>query len=106
QSRVSQENRQLILSAFGSLRQKTTRAGAIINFEPSGITTKSTSEMGPVRTAISALMSNTMVAYDDLSPDLGTADDEAALSKAQIIDAPMFLRPVENSFDFKSPVNV
>ena len=28
QAQVSQENRQLILSAFGSLRQKTTRAGA------------------------------------------------------------------------------
>lgn len=103
---ISQENRQLILSAFGSLRQKTTRAGAILNFEPSGILTRSTSEMGPIRTSIGAVTSTTMIAYDDLSADLGTPDDKAALKKLLEIDVPTFRRPIENSYDLKSPVNV
>jgi type III restriction enzyme len=100
------ENRQLILSAFGSLRQKTTRAGAIVNFEPSGILTRSTAEMGPIRTPIAAVTSTTMVAYDELSADLGTPDDKAALKKIQEIDVPTYVRPIENSFDLKSPVNL
>ena len=105
-TKISQENRQLILSAFGSLRQKTTRAGAIISFEPSGIITKSTSDMGPIRTSIAAVTSTTMIAYDELSADLGTADDKAALKKLLEIDVPTFRRPIENSYDLKSPVSV
>jgi type III restriction enzyme len=42
---------------------------------------------------------------DELSPKLGTEDDDAALQKAQSIDGPT-LRRIENSFHFKSPVNV
>lgn len=105
-TKISQENRQLILSAFGSLRQKTTRAGAIVNFEPTGILTQSTAEMGPIRTPIAAVTSTTMVAYDELSADLGTPDDRAALKKILEIDVPTFARPIENSYDLKSPVNL
>lgn len=105
-TRISQENRQLILSAFGSLRQKTTRAGAILNFEPSGIITKSTSQMGPIRTSIAAVTNTTMIAYDDFSAELGTPDDKAAVKKMLEIDVPTYARRIENSFDLKSPVNL
>lgn len=105
-AKISQENRQLILSAFGSLRQRTTRAGAIVNLNPTALETKSTAEMGPVRTSIAAVTSTTMIAYDELSAGLGTPDDKAALKKALEIDVATFLRPIENSFDLKSPVNL
>jgi type III restriction enzyme len=105
-TKISQENRQLILSAFGSLRQKTTRAGAIVNFEPSGILARSTAEMGPIRTSIAAVTSTTMVAYDDRSAELSTPDDKAALKKILEIDVPTYARRIENSFDLKSPVNL
>jgi type III restriction enzyme len=105
-TKISQENRQLILSAFGSLRQKTTRAGAIVNLEPTALKVKTTAEMGPIRTSISAVTSTTMIAYDDRSAALGTPDDKAALKKILEIDVPTFVRPIENSFDLKSPVNL
>jgi len=105
-TKISQENRQLIFSAFGSLRQKTTRAGAVVNFEPSGILSKSTSEMGAVRTAISALTATTAVFYDELSAGLGTADDKAALKKAESVEVPTHLTKVHNSYLLKSPVNL
>ncbi|MBS1862153.1 MAG: DEAD/DEAH box helicase family protein [Actinobacteria bacterium] len=103
---VSQENRQLIMSAFGSLRQKTLRAGAEWSQEPDGVVRTSTSAMGPVRVRISGLTSHVGIFYDELSPKLGTLDDAAALKKARAIEVPTFLRRVDNSFLFKSPVNV
>jgi type III restriction enzyme len=103
---VSQENRQLIMSAFGSLRQKRTRAGAVVALEPSGVTVKSTADMGPVRERISGLTSHIGLFDDELSPQLGTDDDAAALKKALAIEVPTFRRPIPNSFLFKSPVNV
>jgi type III restriction enzyme len=102
---VSQENRQLIMSAFGSLRQKTTRAGAVWALEPDGLETKSTATMGPVRERISGLTSHVGLFYDELSPKLGTPDDAAAFKKAQAIEVPTFMRRIDNSFLFKSPVN-
>ncbi|MGN6187889.1 MAG: DEAD/DEAH box helicase [Conexibacter sp.] len=103
---VSQENRQLIMSAFGSLRQKTMRAGAEWAQEPAGLAVKSTSEMGPVRERISGLTSHVGLFHDELSPQLGSADDAAALKKALGIEVPTFMRRVDNSFLLKSPVNV
>lgn len=103
---ISQENRQLIMSAFGSLRQKTSRAGAEWAQEPDGVTTISTSEMGPVRERISGLTSHVGLFWDELSAALGTQDDAAALKKAKAIEVPTFMRRIDNSFLFKSPVNV
>ena len=103
---LSQENRQVILSTFGGLRQKTTRAGAEWAREPDGLKTRSTAEMGPVRERISGLTSHVGLYYDELSASLGTNDDEAALKKALEIDVPTFLQHIDNSFLFKSPVNV
>jgi len=103
---ISQENRQLIMSAFGSLRQKTSRAGAEWAQEPDGLTTVSTARMGPVRERISGLTSHVGLFWDELSVGLGTEDDAAALKKAQAIEVPTFLRRIDNSFLFKSPVNV
>jgi type III restriction enzyme len=51
---ISQENRQLIMSAFGSLRQKRTRVGAVVALEPDGVAIRSTAEMGVVRERIAA----------------------------------------------------
>jgi hypothetical protein len=98
---VSQENRLLIMSAFGSLRQKTTRAGAVWAQEPDGVAVCSTAEMGPVRERISGLTSHVGLFHDDLSPKLGTPDDAAGLKKALAIDVATFLRRVDNSFLFK-----
>ncbi len=105
---ISQENRQLIMSAFGSLRQRTSRAGAEWAQEPDGLMTKSTAEMVPVRERISGLTGNVGLFYDELSSQLGTPDDAAALKKALSIDTefPTFMRRIDNSFLFKSPVNV
>ncbi len=103
---VSQENRQLILSAFGSLRQKQTRAGAVWAQEPDGLESISTSEMTPVRERISGLTGHVGLFMDEESADLGTADDAAALKKAEVIEVATHLQRVHNSYLFKSPVNV
>ena len=103
---VSQENRQLIMSAFGSLRQKTTRAGAEWAEEPAGFKVKSTSEMGPVRERISGLTAHVGLFHDELSPTLGTPDDAAALKKALAIEVPTRVHRVDNKFLMKSPVNL
>ncbi len=103
---VSQENRQLIMSAFGSLRQRTMRAGAEWAQEPDGLETKSTSEMPPVRERISGLTSHVGLFHDELSPKLGLPDDAAALKKALTIELPTRMRRVDNSYLLKSPVNV
>jgi type III restriction enzyme len=103
---VSQENRQLILSAFGSLRQKQTRAGAVWAQEPDGLEVLSTKEMAPVRERISGLTGHLGLFVDEKSADLGTPDDAAALKKAEAIEVPTHLQRVHNSYLFKSPVNV
>jgi type III restriction enzyme len=104
---VSEENRQRILSAFGSLRQKTVRPGAILQRSPTGVEVMNTSDMGATRGRISAVTSSLGIFHDELSPELGTTDDRAALKKAAgITSAPTFVIEVPNSFDFKSPVNV
>lgn len=103
---VTQENRQLILSAFGSLQQKTKRPGAELKRKPIGLATANTSDMRPVRGRISALTSNLGLFYDGESPKLGTEDDAAALKKAEEITVPTWLTKVSNSFLFKSPVNL
>jgi type III restriction enzyme len=103
---VSQENRQLILSAFGSLRQKQTRAGAVWSQEPAGLETMSTGDMGPVRERISGLTAHLALFHDERSPTLGTPDDAAALNTAEAIEVPTHMQRVHNSYLFKSPVNV
>jgi len=102
---VSQENRQRILSAFGSLRQKQTRAGAVWAQEPAGLEIVSTSDMGPVRERISALTGHVALFVDEKSASLGTPDDAAALKKAEAIEVPTHMQRVHNSYLFKSPVN-
>ena len=89
---VSQENRQLIMSAFGSLRQKQTRAGAVWAQEPAGSETVSTSDMGPVRERISGLTGHVALFLDEKSAGLGTPDDAAALKKAEVIEVPTHMQ--------------
>jgi type III restriction enzyme len=105
---VSQENRQIILSSFGSLRQTTMRAGTVLAQKPSGLTAVKTSEMGATRERLSGITSTLGVFYDAESEKLGTPDDAAALRKAHEMrkSVPAFLEEVSNSFLFKSPVNV
>jgi type III restriction enzyme len=105
---VSQENRQIILSSFGSLRQTTMRAGAVLAQKPSAVTVVKTSEMGATRERLSGITSTLGIFYDAESEKLGTPDDAAALRKAHEMrkSVPAFLEEVSNSFLFKSPVNV
>jgi len=105
-SEVTQENRQLILSAFGSLQQKTKRPGAELRREPIGVALTSTEKMRPVKGRISGLTSHLGLFYDDLSTALGTEDDAAALKKAEEITFPTWCEKVPNTYLFKSPVNV
>jgi type III restriction enzyme len=105
---ISQENRQIILSSFGSLRQTTMRAGAVLSQHPSGLALARTSDMVAVRERLSGIASILGIFYDAESQKLGTPDDAAALRKAEDIsvNVPTFLREVPNSYHFKSPVNV
>jgi type III restriction enzyme len=105
-SEVTQENRQLILSAFGSLQQKTKRPGAELKREPAGVAITNTEKMRPAKGRISGLTSNLGLFYDDLSTALGTEDDAAALKKAEEITVPTWREKVANVYLFKSPVNV
>lgn len=107
---VSQENRQIILSSFGSLQQRTTRPGAVLANKPVGFEMRTTAEMRPVRARIAGLTSKTALFYDSKSAALGKPEDEVALEKAQEMeqqsDAAVHLREIDNSFLFKSPVNL
>jgi len=103
---VTQENRQRILSAFGSRRQKTLKAGAELKRQPTGLTTRRTAEMRAITERISGLTSNLALYYDVESERLGSPDDAAALTKAKEISVPKRLEAVLNSYLFKSPVNV
>lgn len=105
---VSQENRQIILSSFGSLRQTTMRAGAVLAQRPSGLSVVKTSDMGATRERLSRIASTLGVFYDAESEMLGTPDDAAALRKAHEMhqSVPTFLHEVSNSYLFKSPVNI
>ena len=103
---VTQENRQLILSAFGSRRQKRTRPGAKLEREPTELHVISTAEMRPVTARIAALTSTLGLHYDAESPGLGDEDDAAALQKAREIETPTNLVRIPNSYLLKSPVNL
>jgi type III restriction enzyme len=103
---ISQENRATILRAFGSLAQKKSRSGAILQSTPSGLGAISTRSMHPVKARVSGLTSHLGLFYDELSAQLGVPDDALALKKAQDIEVATNLREVENSFNFKSPVNL
>lgn len=105
---VSQENRQIILSSFGSLRQTMMRAGAVLARKPSGLTAVNTSDMGVTRERLSGITSALGVFYDSESATLGTPDDAAALRKAEEMSqaVPTFLIKVSNSYLFKAPMNV
>lgn len=103
---VSQENRQLILSAFGSLRKRTKRAGAELTREAVGLGTVSTADMRVVTSRVSGLTSHLGVFQDSESSKLGTPEDASALKKAEQISVPTWLRKVPNTYLFKSPVNL
>ncbi|MDX6453460.1 MAG: type restriction enzyme [Gaiellaceae bacterium] len=108
-SEVSQENRQIILSTFGSLQQRTTRPGAVLANKPVGFEMKKTNDMRSVRARIGGLTSKTALFYDSKSAGLGTPEDAVALEKAQEMDqqdVAVHLHEIDNSFLFKSPVNV
>jgi type III restriction enzyme len=108
QDRVSHENRQRILSAFGSLQQKRTRPGAEWAQAPDGMATLSTATMGPVSARISGLTGDLALFYDEKSEELVEDSDAAALKKAKELDAstPTRLERISNSYLFKSPVTV
>jgi type III restriction enzyme len=105
---VSQENRQIILSTFGSLQQRTARPGAVLENKPIGFETRKTSEMRPVRARIAGLTSKTGLFYDSKSPTLGKPDDAVALEKAKEMEqqVAIHLHEIDNSYLFRSPVNV
>jgi type III restriction enzyme len=106
---LSQENRQIVLSTFGSVQQRTTRPGAVLASKAIGFEMCKTAEMRPVRARIAGLTSKTALFYDSKSDSLGKPDDAVALKKAQEMeqgDVPVHLHEIDNTYLFKSPVNI
>lgn len=103
---VSQENRQLILSAFGSLRQKTMRPGAIFTSRPSGIRTLTTAALPVIRARVTSFGNSGGLFWDELSEGLSPTDDLVALRRLTSSDESGNVTEVLNSYDFKSPTNV
>ena len=106
---ISQGNRQIILSTFGSLQQMSTRPGAVLANKPTGFEMRKTEEMRPVRARVAGLTSKTALFYDSKSASLGKPDDAVALEKAKEMeqqDVAVHLREIDNTFLYKSPVNV
>lgn len=105
-SEVTQENRQRILNSFGGLRQRTAKSTARLQTKATGLTSISTKEMRPVQERIAGLSKDTGMFWDEESRALGTDEDAAALDKAIEMSGPKRLFEVENTFVFKSPVNI
>ncbi|MEJ7785514.1 MAG: DEAD/DEAH box helicase family protein [Solirubrobacteraceae bacterium] len=106
---VTQLNRQKILNSFGGLRQRSVVPKAKLTVKPTGLKVISTTTMRPVNERISRLTANVTLFYDEYSESLGEELDKVALQTAIELDAAqsgVALREVDNSFDFKSPVNV
>ena len=81
-------------------------SGARLQTKASGVRAVNTSLMRPIQVRIAGLTGKLGLFYDDLSAGLGTADDKAALKKADEITVPKNYFRVPNSYDFGSPTNV
>ena len=103
---VTQENRQRILNSFGGLRQRVAKSTARLQTKATGTRIVSTREMRPINQRIARLARDAGLYWDEQSKFLGTEDDAAALDKAIEMPGPKRLFEVDNTFAFKSPVNV
>jgi type III restriction enzyme len=103
---VTQENRQRILNSFGGLRQRTAVSAARLQTRATGLSVVKTDQLRPIAARVARLTREVGVFFDELSATLGTAEDAAALLKAEQLPMPRNLYEVDNPFDFKSPTNV
>lgn len=103
---VTQENRQRILNSFGGLRQRTAVSTARLQTRATGLRVINTRDMRPVQARVAGLTKDVGVYFDELSAELGTEEDAAALAKADEMPDPKLRYEVGNSYDFKSPVNL
>lgn len=103
---VTQENRQRILNSFGGLRQRTAKSTARLQTQAVGLTKICTVDMRPIQERVAGLTRDTGLYWDEKSKELGTVDDAAALDKAIEMAGPKRLFEVDNTYAFKSPVNI
>jgi len=103
---VTQENRQRILNSFGGLRQRTAKSTARLQTKATGMLEIRTDEMRPVQARIAGLTKDAGLYFDEQSAALGTEEDGVALKKAIDMAGPKRLFEVDNTYAFKSPVNV
>lgn len=103
---VTQENRQRILNSFGGLRQRIAKSTARYQTKATGLKTRRSDEMRPVQARVAGLTKDTGLYWDEQSRALGTDEDSTALEKAIEMPGPKRLFEVDNTYSFKSPVNV
>lgn len=103
---VTQENRQRILNSFGGLRQRTAKSTARLQTQATGLEKLNTADMRPVQERVAGLTRDTGLYWDEQSKELSTTDDAIALDKAIEMAGPKRLFEVDNTFAFKSPVNI
>jgi type III restriction enzyme len=105
-TQVTQENRLRILNSFGGLRQRTAKSTARLQTRATGIRTISTRNMRAVRARLAGLTKDVGLFMDELTSDLSSEEDRAALAKAEEMPDPKNVQEVGNSYDFRSPVNL
>jgi type III restriction enzyme len=103
---VTQENRQRILNSFGGLRQRTAKSTARLQTKATGIKQIGTNEMRAVQARVAGLTKDSGLYWDEQSRALGTDEDASALEMAIEMTGPKRLFEVDNTYAFKSPVNV
>jgi type III restriction enzyme len=105
-TQVTQENRLRILNSFGGLRQRTAKSTARLQTKATGLKTVSTKYMRPVRARLAGLTKDVGMFTDELTQDLSSEEDRAALAKAEDMPDPKNVYEVGNAYDFKTPVNL
>ncbi len=103
---VTQENRLRILNSFGGLRQRTAKSTARLQTKATDLKTLSTKDMRAVQERVAGLRKDIGLYWDEQTKMLGTEDDADALDKAIEMAGPKRLFEVDNTFAFKSPVNL
>jgi len=104
---VSQENRQKILQAFGVIKRKKSKS-LRYKIEAENLFSISTKDIDKRSLGVGALRRDGSIFYDDYSFKRGDEEDIKLLK--ELLDdetLPRYsLQKVENSFNFKTPVNV
>ncbi len=105
--KVSEENRNKTLSAFGVIRRKGTKS-LRLKIEAQKLIKVNTGEIGKNSLGVGSLRRDSTVFYDDDSLSLGEAVDRKLLKELEEDESlpRSALIKVENKYNFKTPLNV